>query len=48
MYDEKEQLLEVAQTRSMSNERAVTCRINEDYPEDIDRRKRYSTNIISV
>ena len=43
MYDEKEQLLEVAQTRNVSNELSRNMSlIMRDYPEDIDRRKRYT------
>ena len=47
MYDEKEQLLEVAQTRNVSNELSRNMSlIMRDYPEDIDRRKRYTAQTL--
>ena len=47
MYDEKEQLLEVAQTRNVYNELIRNMAlIMKDYPEDIDRKKRYTAQTL--
>lgn len=47
MYDEKGQLLEVAQTRNVYNELSRNkLLIMKDYPEDIDRTKRYTAQTL--